>query len=92
MKRVLRSIAIVSFFALSFGVLVEPYVCPEERGQGTGAPVECCVQCCPRHHLVPPAANLTQTLPETPWNEFLVTEFIPHSALPSHSIFHPPRA
>lgn len=90
-KSFLKTTAMAVLVALSFGVLVEAYFCPEERSQA-GIPAECCLQCCPRHHLAPPTINLKQPPSEPLYENFLIAEFTPYLVLFPDSVFHPPRA
>jgi len=84
--------AMAILVAFSFVVLVDSFCCPEEYGQEASAPVECCLQCCPRHHLAPTSSHLSQQLPESVFENFCNPEFSTYSSLFADPIFHPPKS
>lgn len=92
MRKFIKTTAAVILLLLSFVILVDAYACPEEKSSEAGPPVECCVQCCPRHHLAPPSVNSEQALSQAFFERCLLMELSPYSILLPDSVFHPPRA
>ncbi|MFO1518882.1 MAG: hypothetical protein U1F57_04355 [bacterium] len=92
MKKIFKTTALAVLMVLSFAVFVEAFGCPEEKAQATGAPAECCVQCCPRHNMAPPALHLGQISSAPSFAKSLAVVLPPHSILLPDSVFHPPRA
>lgn len=92
MGKFFKITATALFVALAFAVFAEAYACPDTKGGHDEAPVECCLHCCPRHHLAPPTVLQATSSREPMVKNFLVREFSPHSILLADSIFHPPRA
>jgi hypothetical protein len=91
-KKSLKTTATLVLVAVSFVVLAEAFCCAEEETQAAGAPVECCLQCCPRHHLAPPAVHPVPVGFKPSFEKFLMAESTLHPVLFVDSIFHPPRA
>lgn len=86
-----KSTAALVLFAVSFVVLVDAFVCTEAAAETEGAPVECCAQCCPRHHLVPLTPSLEKTLSESLLENLSLLQTNPPLFLLVKSIFHPPK-
>jgi len=87
-----KTTATLVLFILSFVVLVDAFVCGEAVSGEAEEPVECCLQCCPRHNLVPPASGLEKA------RSISLLEKFPHFDLRlpvlllEKSIFHPPKS
>lgn len=86
-----KTTAALAMFVLSFVVLVDAFVCNEAAAGEESTPVECCVQCCPRHHLVPRTAILDNAFSESPFEKFPVLKMNPPLFHFVKSIFHPPK-
>lgn len=93
MKKHFKFISAALIFTLALIILLDPYLCEEDHvSNGKGAPIDCCLQTCPAHHLAPTPQLYTEISRTPSFNSFLVTEFLFHSPLFADSIFHPPRA
>jgi hypothetical protein len=90
-KKILKTTATVILMAVSFIVLAETFCCPEETTQTTGDPVECCLQCCPRHNLAPPLSQFAQPTAKSFFEKLVSFQSNLHAILLVDNVFHPPR-
>lgn len=91
-KFFLKKTAAILLMALSFALFAEAYFCKEGKAHAESSPVECCVQCCPRHHMAPPTIKTEQSFSEPVYEKLIWAEHVPVLVLLIDSVFHPPRA
>lgn len=91
-KFLLKKTTAILLMALSFALFAEAYFCKEGKVHAESSPIECCVQCCPRHHMAPPTVKTEYSFSEPVYEKLSLAEQVPVLVLLIDSVFHPPRA
>ena len=93
MKGVASKLAIFLLLVWSVVVLADVFFCQDSQASDqTLDPIECCVQCCPSHHLAPQVKPFIQKHSPLLLTSAKVPQFLDAlSTLVVKAIFHPPK-